>query len=273
MDATETHSAVPKCRALCPWTALVCSEECRMNLPRYHRWPANLFAGILFVGVLFVGATWFCAGVKADPPDADSPGVDSPQERANRAHLKRLARAVSAYRLIHRGKNPEKISDLYFEDLIRDMEDFRRPGSRTRIGSQTKIDAEGDYTLDPLPGVGGILVREKSPQPGAPGVFVAFQDGSIDVLSLGGARVTKASIKSTGGTSFPPSKVREATAPYDAGRAFERAGNWKAAETAYREAVCRWIPAGLFFTLASARPSIISRNWMRQKHPFVNRFA
>jgi hypothetical protein len=109
---------------------------------------------------------------------AEEPNSDA----VRRGQLKHLGGAVKAYQLIHDGKSPAKLSDLYNEGLAENLSDFVRPGSHKLITLDSEIDEKSDYTLESMPDTKDLLVREKSP--GADGKLLGvFADGTIKVLA------------------------------------------------------------------------------------------
>jgi hypothetical protein len=112
---------------------------------------------------------------------AEEPNSDA----VRRGQLKNLGGAVKAYRIIHDGKSPAKLSDLYRDGLAENLSDFVRPGSHALITIDSEIDEKSDYTLESMPDTKDLLVREKSP--GADGkVLGVFADGTIKVLAAPG---------------------------------------------------------------------------------------
>ena len=91
-------------------------------------------------------------------------------EATCRTHLKHLAGAVGAYKLIHNDKPPGKLSDLYLDGFVDSYSDFVCPASGTSITSTGEIDAKSDYAF----ATGDIVVQEKAGHR-----FAAFADGSI----------------------------------------------------------------------------------------------
>jgi hypothetical protein len=107
-------------------------------------------------------------------------------DAVRRGQLKHLGGALKAYQIIHDGKSPAKLSDLYREGLAESLSDFVRPGGPTRITTDSEIDEKSDYTLESMPGTKDLLVREKSP--GAEGKMLGvFADGAIKVLATSGS--------------------------------------------------------------------------------------
>jgi hypothetical protein len=111
-----------------------------------------------------------CAPLFAVAEEANS-------DAARAATLKHLGGAIKGYQIIHDTKPPMKLSDLYRDGLADSFGDFVRPGSGTTITMETEIDAKSDYTLEPLPDVKNMLVREKTPVNN--NVLVLLADGSI----------------------------------------------------------------------------------------------
>ncbi|MGH8501769.1 MAG: hypothetical protein ACREVE_04730 [Gammaproteobacteria bacterium] len=102
-----------------------------------------------------------------------------------RADLRSLGAAMLAYRVIHDDKNPTKLSDLYYDGLVESLGDFTCVAAGAETASE--IDAKTDYTLEPLPDVQDLLVREKAPREGANEVLAIFADGSIKPVAVAGA--------------------------------------------------------------------------------------
>jgi|GEM_PF-5843227 len=136
-------------------------------------------------------------------------------EAACRAHLQKLGGAVRAYRLIHDGKDPAKLSDLYNESLVESLGDFACPASGTKIAAAADIDAKSDYTLQPLPGSKDMLVREKTARHPS-GMLAGFADGSIKAVgaptqSSAGAPPPETAASES--APAPPAGQTEQTAP------------------------------------------------------------
>src|SRR5690348_5666961 len=104
-----------------------------------------------------------------------------------RGQLKHLGGAVKAYQIIHDGKSPAKLSDLYHEGLAENLSDFVRPGSHTLITIESEIDQKSDYTLESMPDTKDLLVREKSPSDADGKVLGVFADGTIKLLTAPGS--------------------------------------------------------------------------------------
>ena len=112
-------------------------------------------------------------------------------DAVRRGQLKHLGGALKAYQIIHDGKSPAKLSDLYREGLAESLSDFVRPGGPTRITTDSEIDEKSGYTLESMPGTKDLLVREKSP--GAEGKMLGvFADGTIKVLATSSSSVAGA---------------------------------------------------------------------------------
>lgn len=114
---------------------------------------------------------------------ADDPAADS--ERVCRNHLQQLAEAVKSYRLLHDGKSPPHLSDLYYESYADDITLYRCPAVGTARLLRTEIDAKSDYTTEPLPGHSDVLVRERESHHGQGTVLAAMEDGSVKAIALG----------------------------------------------------------------------------------------
>jgi hypothetical protein len=114
-------------------------------------------------------------------------GEEPNSDTIRRGHLKHLGGAVKAYQIIHDGKSPAKLSDLYHEGLAESLSDFARPGSRTLITLDTEIDQKSDYTLESMPDTKNLLVREKSPGDADGKVLGVFADGTIKLLTAPGS--------------------------------------------------------------------------------------
>lgn len=112
-------------------------------------------------------------------------------EPACRVNLERLGAAVRAYRLIHDGRSPARLSELFLEGLVNDLGQFACPASgRAPPGRPEDIDAGSSYVLaEPGPGGGGreCLVKEKASAHAAGRVLAAFADGTVDFVAGEGA--------------------------------------------------------------------------------------
>jgi hypothetical protein len=113
-----------------------------------------------------------------------------------RGQLKHMGGALRAYQIIHDGKSPAKLSDLYREGLAESLSDFVRPGGPTRITTDSEIDEKSDYTLEPVPEAKDFLVREKTPGPDGK-LLGIFTDGAIKVLATSSS--SEAGAKPDGG--------------------------------------------------------------------------
>jgi hypothetical protein len=130
--------------------------------------------------------------------------ADGSSDDVSRTRLESLGAAVRAYRMINGDKNPAKLSDLYYSGLVDDPADFASPVSGTKIDSRADIDAKTDYTLDPLPGVADLVVRENKPEPGKSTLLVALADGTVkEVPAPGGSAGTGSSTVA----AVPPSQA------------------------------------------------------------------
>jgi len=110
---------------------------------------------------------------------AEEPNNDA----IRRGQLKNLGGAIKAYQILHDGKSPAKLSDLYREGLVERLSGFVRPGSHTLITIDSEIDEKGDYTLESMPDAKDLLVREKSPGGADDKMLGVFADGTIKVLA------------------------------------------------------------------------------------------
>jgi hypothetical protein len=108
-------------------------------------------------------------------------------EAACKANLERLGGAVRAYRIVHDGKGPEHLSDLFTDGYVENLGDFICPASQTKITSSKEIDTNSDFTLDPLPDTKDLIVREKSPGHADGKVLGVFADGTIKLLAAPGS--------------------------------------------------------------------------------------
>ncbi|MBI5687298.1 MAG: tetratricopeptide repeat protein [Verrucomicrobia bacterium] len=101
-----------------------------------------------------------------------------------RANLDQLGAGIRAYRLIHDGRNPAKLSDLYLDGLVNDLSLFACPAAAGGLTNPADVDARSHYTLEPIAGAKGTLVREKTPAHENGKVLAAFDDGSVKLVSL-----------------------------------------------------------------------------------------
>ena len=141
---------------------------------------------------------------------------DASNEAAGSSRLKHLAGAIKAYQILHDKKPPAKLSDLYRDGLADSFGDFVRPGSATVITMDSEIDAKSDYTLESLPDVKDILVREKTAEAGKDKLLAVFQDGSIKPVPAPGGAAAAVSPPVVAATSAvpesPPQNVAAASA-------------------------------------------------------------
>ncbi len=128
-----------------------------------------------------------------------------------RGQLKHLAGAIKGYEIIHDNKAPAKLSDLYRDGLADSLGDFVRPGSGTSITVDSEIDAKSDYTMEPLPELKDLLVREKNPEPGKDKLLAIAKDGAIKKVSVGKTSVAATSATPAGSPS-PAERMAAATA-------------------------------------------------------------
>jgi hypothetical protein len=134
-----------------------------------------------------------------------------PNDAARTTHLKHLAGAIKGYEIIHDGKPPAKLSDLYRDGLADSLGDFVRPGSAALPSSESEIDAKSDYTMESLPELKDVLVREKNPEPGKDKLLAIAKDGAIKEVSVGKSSVAATSATPAGSPS-PAKRVAAATA-------------------------------------------------------------
>ncbi len=130
--------------------------------------------------------------------------ADDP-EAVCRTHLRHLAGAVKAYKLVHDDKSPAKLSELYTEGLADSLSDFTCPGSGITITVAAEIDAKTDYVL----GTGEILVREKAVHHGAQALGI-FADATIKGVDGTPAATASATANSA---QAPPPIVAPQTKP------------------------------------------------------------
>lgn len=69
------------------------------------------------------------------------------QQQLCQEHLKTLAGAIKVYRLVHEGKNPAKLSELYYEGLVESVSVFACPASGKNLPGAQAIDELCDYEL------------------------------------------------------------------------------------------------------------------------------
>ncbi|HEX2750596.1 MAG TPA: hypothetical protein VHM91_21500, partial [Verrucomicrobiales bacterium] len=115
-------------------------------------------------------------GKNDDTPPA--PATKAASGDLCRQRLTRLGKAVKSYTLIY-SKKPGKLSDLYKENFITRVEDFACPASGSGLASEKEIDAKSDYTMEPLPGTSGVVVREKVPHHENGKLLAVMEDGTL----------------------------------------------------------------------------------------------
>lgn len=123
------------------------------------------------------------AGASTGPATRRAPSATE-QEELCRDRLARLAQAIRAYRLAHDGRVPVTLSTLYYDGMIEDLADLQCPAAPAPLSSRTRIDAESEYTLAPLPGGPASIVRERSPRHAAATLLVAAADGTVRAVAL-----------------------------------------------------------------------------------------
>ena len=101
-----------------------------------------------------------------------------PAKNDSESNLKALARAVRIYRATHNGQNPPSLADLYYQGYIDRLANFVHPSSGALL-KRTELAEKSDYTLDPLPGADGVVVREKKAFLEDGKVLAAFADGTV----------------------------------------------------------------------------------------------
>lgn len=135
---------------------------------------------------------------------AASPLSALENEIARRDHLQRLRGALRVFERINGGVAPVRLSQLVDESLVSGPEALMRPGS-PMIPVRAELDTRSDYTLDTLPGVADLMVRERTPLAGENEVLAIFKDGTLKALPL------RASVARAAATPPPPNP--KATAP------------------------------------------------------------
>ena len=110
--------------------------------------------------------------------------AETNHEAACRANLKRISGAIRIHRLLHNNQDPAKLSELYLQGLVASLGDFACPASGIRIEMSSEIDGKTDYTLTPIAGIQGLVVRETTPHHAASSVLAAFADGRIAPVAL-----------------------------------------------------------------------------------------
>jgi hypothetical protein len=96
-----------------------------------------------------------------------------------RQKLENLAAAITTYKIIHDGRKPERLSDLYSEGLIASLSDFVVPGTESTLRTRADIDAQTGFVMAGPGDAQTVLVREKAPRAGKGTVLVATADGNI----------------------------------------------------------------------------------------------
>jgi hypothetical protein len=130
----------------------------------------------------------------------------SDPDAACRQKLQNLAAAITTYKIIHDGRKPEKLSDLYSEGLIASLSDFVVPGSETTLRTHADIDAQTGFVMAGPGDAQTVLVREKTPRAGRGTILVATADGNILTIAAGMSNpgeppapaTTRASARSSG---------------------------------------------------------------------------
>jgi hypothetical protein len=123
----------------------------------------------------------------------------SDPDAACRQRLENLAAAVTAYQVIHDGRKPGKLSDLYSEGLISSLSDFMIPGSEAALRTRADIDAQTGFTLAEPGDAPNVLVREKAPRAGRDTILAATADGKTLAIGAGTSNPIKPSAPAAAG--------------------------------------------------------------------------
>ncbi len=111
---------------------------------------------------------------------------DAGKETLCRERLERLAGAIRVYRLVHDGRGPVKLSDLYYEGLVEALSDFACPASGAPAFARTEIDQRSDFTLATLAGAPDVVIRERVSRHGTGTILAATADGAVRTVPLPG---------------------------------------------------------------------------------------
>ncbi len=159
-------------------------------------------------------------------------GAAAPDPDAER--LTTIAQAISAYTLVHGGKPPARLSDLYCEGYVDSIDVFGSADGKP-VG-RTELDARCAYAMEPAGATAaGPVVRARTAR--ADGTtLAAFADGAVRPIRTGGG-VTSPPI---GGIVAPPTvvgPVSPTTRPVDPPGLAEGTELFKAGR--YRESLAR----------------------------------
>lgn len=117
---------------------------------------------------LLVLLTMAGAALAADP-DAEC------QER-----LTRLGNLCLLYERQHDGQRPAKLSDLYYEAYVSDLDDFVCPAKTVTILDRTEIDGQSGYVLcEAGAGAPQPVVQDRPENHGGQGMYVFYSDGTV----------------------------------------------------------------------------------------------
>lgn len=149
------------------------------------------------------------------------------RETECRAHLGRLGSAIRAYRMIHDGKHPAALSDLYYEGMVDRLSDFVCPVSGTMINVAADIEAKTDYAIGRAASGAEALVQERVARHQGNQVLALFADGTVRLIRAdapAGAGMPPAPTVSAPQPSAPPAASTAASPSASAPVPNQRAG-------------------------------------------------
>ncbi len=163
-------------------------------------------------------------------------------ETTCREHLEVLGAAYGRYLVMTGGRPPERMSDLYRQGLVLDLDTFTCPAAGNRIADAKQIDEKTDYTIatnltDRTP---MLLFQEKKGI--HEGQALSYYSDRTFRKTAPPPQATNSPSPDVGGVNGPtavaPTNQIARILAWDAvGKEQYRVGKWAAAESAFREAI------------------------------------
>lgn len=98
-------------------------------------------------GTLVVGVMLLANAIASTLSLASQPEQMTSAEKVSRANMLALGESLRVYLVLNEGRLPERLSQLYEEALIPDLEIFSCPASGRKIRDANEIDASADYNI------------------------------------------------------------------------------------------------------------------------------